>query len=124
MTEVECMKRKDFINLLLLTLLVFIVVIFCIYPNNLFGSTTDWGSQHTMFPEYFRNLFYQTGDLYPDFMPHLGAGQNIYNISYYGLLNPIVLISYFFPFIKMVDFMVIAFIVTILKCLWRHSMYL
>lgn len=114
MTEVECMKRKDFINLLLLTLLVFIVVIFCIYPNNLFGSTTDWGSQHTMFPEYFRNLFYQTGDLYPDFMPHLGAGQNIYNISYYGLLNPIVLISYFFPFIKMVDFMVIAFIVTIL----------
>lgn len=108
------MKKKDFFNLFLLTILVFVVVGYCIYPNNLFGSVTDWGTQHTMLPEYFRTLFYQTGDLFPDFMMNLGAGQNIYNISYYGLLNPIVLLSYLFPFIKMVDFLMIMCVIIVL----------
>lgn len=108
------MKKKDFLNLFFLTILVLGVIFCSIYPDKLFGSVTDWGSQHTMLPEYFRTLFYQTGDLFPDFMMNLGAGQNIYNISYYGLLNPIILLSYFFPFIKMVDFMTIASIIEIL----------
>lgn len=108
------MKRKDFLNLFFLTVLILGVIFGSIYPNKLFGSVTDWGSQHTMLPEYFRTLFYQTGDLFPDFMMHLGAGQNIYNISYYGFLNPIVLLSFLFPFVKMVDFMTIASIIEIL----------
>ncbi len=108
------MKKKDFLNLFFLTVLVLGVIFFSIYPDKLFGSVTDWGSQHTMLPEYFRTLFYQTGDLFPDFMMHLGAGQNIYNISYYGFLNPIVLLSFFFPFIKMIDFMTIVSIGEIL----------
>ena len=94
------MKKKDFLNLFFLTILVLGIIFCSIYPNKLFGSVTDWGSQHTMFPEYFRTLFYHTGDIFPDFMMNLGAGQNIYNISYYGLLNPIVLLSFLFPFIK------------------------
>lgn len=112
--EVNLMKKRDFWNLFFLDILVLVVVFYCMYPNHLFGSVTDWGSQHTMFPEYFRTLFYQTKNFFPDFMFHLGAGQNIYNISYYGLLNPIVLTSYLFPFVKMVDFMTIANILTVL----------
>lgn len=112
------MKKKDFLNLLFLTILVLGVIFCSIYPDKLFGSVTDWGSQHTMLPEYFRTLFYQTGDLFPDFMMHLGAGQNIYNISYYGFLNPIVLLSFLFPFIKMVDFMTIASIAAILGSIY------
>ncbi|MCI9233598.1 MAG: YfhO family protein [Bacilli bacterium] len=108
------MKKKDFLNLFFLTILVLGIIFCSIYPNKLFGSVTDWGSQHTMFPEYFRTLFYHTGDIFPDFMMNLGAGQNIYNISYYGLLNPIVLLSFLFPFIKMVDFLTIASILEIL----------
>lgn len=70
----------------------------------LYGSTLDWSAQHYLIPEYFRNLFYETGDLFPDFAPHLGSGQNIYYFSYYGLFNPFILFSYFLPFIKMVDY--------------------
>ena len=116
--EVTKLKKKDIINLTIITIFVLIVVLFCVIPNKMFGSVTDWGSQHTMLPEYFRTLFYQTKDLFPDFMMHLGAGQNIYNISYYGLLNPIVLLSYFFPFIKMVDFMIIMNIIIILLSIY------
>ena len=39
----------------------------------LYGSTLDWSAQHYLIPEYFRNLFYETGDLFTDFDPHLGS---------------------------------------------------
>lgn len=79
----------------------FILGILFLGINHLYGSTVDWLSQHSVFPEYFRNLFYETGNLIPNFAFHLGGGQNIYNFSYYGLLSPIILISYFLPFIPM-----------------------
>ncbi len=122
--EVTKLKKKDIINLATITIFVLIVVLFCITPNKMFGSVTDWGSQHTMLPEYFRTLFYQTKDPFPDFMMHLGAGQNIYNISYYGLLNPIVLLSYLFPFVKMVNFMMIMNIITVLISIYLFYYWL
>ncbi len=73
-----------------------------------YGSTLDWESQHSVIPEYFRMLFYKTHDLLPDFAFNLGSGQNIYNFSYYGLLSPITLLSYLFPFVRMIDYLVAA----------------
>lgn len=69
------------------------------------GSKVDWLSQHSVFPEYFRQRFYETGNLFPDFAMELGAGQNIYNFAYYGLYNPLYLVSYLLPFIKMTDYL-------------------
>lgn len=69
------------------------------------GSKVDWFSQHSVFPEYFRQRFYDTGNLFPDFAMELGAGQNIYNFAYYGLYNPLYLVSYLLPFIKMTDYL-------------------
>lgn len=66
-----------------------------------FGSRVDWISQHSVLPDYFRQRFYQTGDLFPDMAWNLGGGQNIYNFSYYGLFSPVILFSYLLPFIKM-----------------------
>ena len=60
----------------------------------LFASDIDWLMQHSVFPDYFRKLFYETGEWYPDFAPSIGGGQNIYNFAYYGLLNPCILLSY------------------------------
>lgn len=116
--------KKHFWPLFGITILVLAISFLCIYPDKMFGSVTDWGSQHTMIPEYFRTSFYQTGNLFPDFMMNLGAGQNIYNISYYGLLNPIVLLSYFFPFIKMVDFMIVMSIGTVLLSIYLFYYWL
>ena len=35
--------------------------------------------------------FYKTGDFFPSFAPNIGCGENIYNLSYYGLYSPIIL---------------------------------
>ena len=106
----------------------YVIIAFCLtalfisIPENcIFGSQIDWASQHIVFPKYFRNLFYETGNLFPNFSLSLGAGQNIYNFSYYGLLNPIILISYLLPFIDMTNYIIIAN--TLLYILFGLIMY-
>lgn len=65
------------------------------------GSNTDWKSQHFPIPEYFRMRFYETHDIFPDFALQLGSGQNIYNFGYYGIANPLYLPAYALPFVPM-----------------------
>lgn len=67
----------------------------------MYGSLIDWNSQHTVIPDYFRQTFYSTGDIFQSFAGNLGAGQNIYNFAYYGYLSPIILFSYLLPFVSM-----------------------
>lgn len=87
---------------LLILAAVGMAVIFLLYHRKvLFGSDIDWIAQHSVFPDYFRKLFYKTGELYPDFAMEIGGGQNIFNFAYYGLLNPCILLSYLFPGIPM-----------------------
>ncbi len=98
------MERKKTKKRYIAILTVFFVIQFLVvtrFGQYLYGSTLDWESQHYKIPEYFRTLFYSTGDLFPDFAPNLGAGQNIYNLSYYGLFNPVIMLSYLLPFIPM-----------------------
>ena len=90
-------NKKDVLYCLLLAICFVLFVVLITKGSYIYGSTIDWSSQHTTFPEYFRTMFYKTGDLFPDFAWNIGSGQNIYNFSYYGLLSPIVLISYIFP---------------------------
>lgn len=85
-------------------LTAFFVWFFCL-RHGMFGAKVDWISQHSVLPDYFRRQFYETGDLFPEFAANIGGGQNIYNFSYYGLLSPVILPSYLFPFVKMGDYM-------------------
>ena len=73
-----------------------------------YGSITDWLSQHVAFADYFRENFYQTGQLFPDFSLQLGAGQNMAEFIYYGLLRPEILLSYAFPMIKMSTYITVS----------------
>ena len=105
----EC--RKD---LLWEVVLVLLTVVACLYSTgagNIFGAKVDWSSQHSVFPEYFRQQFYRTGKLFPEFALNIGGGQNIYNFSYYGLFSPVVLIGYLLPNVKMSDYMMTVSIV-------------
>lgn len=72
--------------------------------EKVFGANVDWISQHSVLPDYFRQQFYATGNLFPEFAANIGGGQNIYNFAYYGLYSPLILPSYFLPFIKMSDY--------------------
>lgn len=101
------MKKMDK-NYIIIFLVCIISILFVWKSGYLFGSTTDWISQHIAFPDYFRNLFYETHEFFPSFAFNIGAGQNIYNFSYYGLFNPIILISYFLPFVSMKDYITIT----------------
>ncbi len=107
-------NNKDRINILILISLFLIMVLFLTKFKFLYGSVLDWETQHWTFAEYFRILFYKTHNLFPSFAFNIGAGENIYNFSYYGLLNPIVLISYLLPFIKMVDYIMLTSILSII----------
>ena len=101
-------RRKDIIVHLVYLLIIFFIYFILTKNKYIFGSVTDFQAQHYLFPEYFRNLFYHTKDLFPDFAFNLGGGQNIYYFSYYGLLSPIILLSYLFPMIKMIDYIIIT----------------
>ena len=95
------LDKKDKFNVFLICLIYLIIAFIITHFEYVFGSEIDWGFQHFVFPEYFRMLFYNTGDLFPDFAFNIGGGQNIYYFAYYGLLSPIILISYLFPFVSM-----------------------
>lgn len=112
------MKKKIDYNYILLGVFSLFLIGIIVGTDFLFGSKTDWINQHTVFPDYFRTLFYQTGKLIPSFAAQIGAGQNIFSFSYYGFLNPIILISYLLPMIPMVDYMIAANIILILSTIF------
>ena len=99
-------------------IIIFIILCYFLYITrfkNIFGSDTDWVIQHTVYPDYFRELFYKTGNLLPNLSFHLGGGQNIFNFSYYGLLSPIVLLSFFLPFLSIVTYTQIISIIVMIS---------
>ena len=108
-------KHRDYIYVSFLIILFLIILFSVVGLNNVNGSIVDWESQHWIIPEYFRNLFYETGDLFPSFAFNLGGGQNIYNLSYYGLLSPLTLLSYLFPNIAMVNYIQIIMIFVVIS---------
>lgn len=84
----------------LLTLIFIVLLTLTIPAGCIYGSEGDWFSQHVALAEQFRQIFYETGRIFPDYT-NLGAGSNIYDISYYGFLRPDVLISFLLPKISM-----------------------
>lgn len=113
------MKKHDYRNVLILLALGLIFILGIFLCGNIFGSNMDWINQHTVIPEYFRNYFYETGKLIPDVIFNLGLGQNAFNFSYYGLLSPVILISYLLPFVSMTTYIVASSII-----LYLLSVYL
>lgn len=99
------MKKRDYLNIIIVELLFAAFVLILTRGEFIYGSTLDWMSQHYAFPEYFRNLFYATKNIFPNFAFNIGAGQNIFNFSYYGLFSPITIFSYLLPMVKMIDYM-------------------
>ena len=56
--------KNDIINILTLVIISLIIVLVLVNFTNFFGSKKDWISQHVMFPDYLRKLFYDTGDIF------------------------------------------------------------
>ena len=97
-------KVKRYIPYLLLTGLTLFFCRIFVGRYGIFGAKVDWLSHHSVLPDYFRQQFYATGKLFPEFAANLGGGQNIYHFAYYGLYSPLILPSYLLPFVKMSDY--------------------
>ena len=120
--------HKDYINVFILIVLFSIILFSIVGFDKINGSVIDWSSQHWAIPEYFRNLFYKTKDIFPSFAFNLGAGQNIYNLSYYGLLSPIILISYLLKGVTMVNYIIVIMILVVISSVilmyyWLHRRF-
>ena len=79
------LSKKNIIHLCVLTGIYLLFVLALTRFKYAYGSELDWGGQHYAIPDYFRKLFYKTGDFFPSFAPNIGCGENIYNLSYYAL---------------------------------------
>ena len=106
-------NKKDKYNLIIITIIFCLIIMFILRNGNLYGSILDWNTQHSVIPEYFRSLFYKTLNIFPDFALNLGSGQNIYNYSYYGFFNPVIIISYFLPFVSMKSYIQVSSILLV-----------
>ena len=110
---VSCLLSEKWDYVFLAALTLFIFWLFAGRFSSL-GTKVDWLSQHVVFPEYFRQQFYETGNLFPEFAPNIGAGENIYYFSYYGFLSPVVLFSYFLPGLAMERYMLGASVLSLM----------
>lgn len=99
---------------LILSMIVVLIGVLFLVTYHIFGAKMDWINQHSVFPEYFRQLFYSNGELFPRFAASLGGGQNIYNFSYYGLFSPVIMISYLLPFVEMDEYIMISSLLLIM----------
>lgn len=111
--------RCDIYAVVAFTFMTMLIIPAFLSPDMVYGSQTDWASQHYAIPEYFRTLFYDTGKLIPSYAPNIGGGENIFSLSYYGLLSPIILPSYLLPFVSMGTYIMLASLIAALasECL-------
>ena len=54
--------KSDKKNYLIIIIYGIILIAVMLGFNNLYGSSTDWISQHSVIPDYFRKIFYETGN--------------------------------------------------------------
>lgn len=102
----DSFSRKDIYALGGIVMVTLVIIISCFSRESVYGSVIDWGSQHYTIPEYFRTLFYDSGSLIPSYAANAGGGENIFVFSYYGLLSPLILLSYLLPFVPMGQYII------------------
>ena len=84
----------------LLTGLTFLLLYLPVAEGAIFGSEGDWYSQHVGAAEALRQTMLSGGGIFPQFVG-IGGGINAYDLAYYGLLRPDVLLSCLLPNIEM-----------------------
>ena len=90
---------------LLLTGLFILLIALSLPSGCVYGSNTDWLSQHAALAETIRNACLEQDTLLPDFLA-LGGGSNGFQFSYYGYLRPDILIGCLLPSVPMYQILI------------------
>ena len=107
-------------------IVLFIILITAVIPDGaVYGSNTDWLSQHVTLAEAIRTACLEQHTLLPDWIG-LGGGSNGYQFAYYGFLRPDLLIGCLLPQIPMVQiligYMLSVYLCSVLLCYaWLRS---
>lgn len=118
-------KLKDILFVAILLMFYFTVLLILTKNGKyILVSEMDYSVQHYNIPDYFRKLFYDSHNLFPNFAFNLGAGENIYYLSYYGLFSPFIILSYFLPNISMLDYSIISMQIVIISSIILLYSYL
>lgn len=100
------MERRDLKYHLGLTMITVAVMALPAGGGNFFGSGGDWYSQHVGAAEALRQTIADSGVIFPQLV-NIGGGSNIYDLAYYGLFRPDVMISCLFPGVEMKYFIAV-----------------
>ncbi len=107
-------------------IVLFIILVSAVIPDRaVYGSNTDWLSQHVTLAETIRTACLEQHTLLPDWIG-LGGGSNGYQFAYYGFLRPDLLIGCLLPQIPMVQiligYMLSVYLCSVLLCYaWLRS---
>src|SRR5699024_4609135 len=96
---------KKWIYPLSVIFLFFILIAVTVPEGAVFGSHTDWLSQHAALAETIRDACMEQHTLLPSWL-ELGSGSNGYQFSYYGFLRPDILIGCLLPQIPMINIII------------------
>ena len=88
----EKKKHLQYLPYAGLTLLTLIIMIGPLERGELLGSEGDWLSQHVGAAETLRQTMLERGTIFPQHIS-IGGGSNSYDLAYYGMFRPDVLIS-------------------------------
>lgn len=104
---------------------LFILIILTVPEGAVFGSHTDWLSQHAALAGTIRDACLEQHTLLPSWI-ELGGGSNGFQFSYYGFLRPDILISCLLPQVPAIHiltcYMLAVYLVSVLLCyVWLRS---
>ena len=96
----EKKKQLQYLPYAGLTLLTLLIMIGPLERGELLGSEGDWLSQHVGAAETLRQTMLERGTIFPQHIS-IGGGSNSYDLAYYGMFRPDVLISCLIPDVEM-----------------------
>lgn len=117
--KLETILRSKYTYPFLLIALFILLILAVIPAGSVFGSNTDWLSQHASLAETIRDACLDQHTLLPSWIP-LGGGSNGYQVAYYGFFRPDILIGCLLPRIPMVTilicYMLAVYLISVLLC--------
>ncbi len=90
------MNTKIALHHFILTLAALAVMFLPMGQGDFFGSEGDWYSQHVGAAQALRQTIIDSGNPFPQFI-NIGGGINAFDLAYYGMFRPDVMISCLFP---------------------------
>lgn len=120
------LKNKLVYDLALITIVYVVIILLLNHFGFAIGNgdSSDFLSQHLKFFEYLRNNFWYSHDLFPQFNQSFGLGQSFVTMYYYGMYNPLLMLSYIIPLINPFSYFLLMYYILIISAFFAMRLLL